>query len=74
MQEVAGLPKAIESFYTCSTTHHAQARLTCKQTSLAYLFIRLQPNADTLSVVVVNDRQALDTQIFEAMRATASEH
>ena len=74
MQKVAGLPKAIESFYSCSTTLHTQARLTFKQTSLAYLFIRLQPNADTLSVVVVNDRQALDTQIFEAMRATASEH
>ena len=55
---------------TCFTTHHAQARLTCKQATLAYLFIRLQPNADTLSVVVVKDREALDTQNFEAMVAS----
>ena len=46
MQEVAGLPKAIESFYSCSTTLHTQARLTFKQTSLAYLFIRLQHAGD----------------------------
>ena len=46
MQKVAGLPKAIESFYSCSTTLHTQARLTFKQTSLAYLFIRLQHAGD----------------------------
>ena len=85
MQEVAGVPKAIESFYTCSTNaveegfsyllyYAPRTGKTHVQASLAYLFIRLQPNADTLSVVVVNDRQAHDTQSFEAMRATASEH